>query len=200
MYKEREHRIIGIHWQSNDIKNIVLEAAHDVQSQPIAFDCQANCELRIQCDATPSWLEMGSRYRRKLKVRFLSPHHASVLASPILLIIIPPIDHWHASKDVINTRSDCWLNTIQRFRDLTQQIITCALFVNQAFETETRQILPIHTWLGRIGPDIIMCIFQDLGSVGAFGCHGLLHINEWTHGPNRCRYCSYNRSNWPHSI
>ena len=37
-------------------------------------------------------LEVRWRYRRKLKVRFLSPHHASVLARPIFLVSFPPID------------------------------------------------------------------------------------------------------------
>jgi len=53
---------------------------------------QGDCKALPQCDATSARLEVRCRYRRKLYVRFLSPQHASLLASPIFLVAFPPID------------------------------------------------------------------------------------------------------------
>jgi len=38
------------------------------------------------------------RYRRNLNVRFLRPHHALFLSSPIFIVILPPNGHGHADK------------------------------------------------------------------------------------------------------
>jgi hypothetical protein len=54
---------------------------------PISFGLEVNSWLYYQCDAIAARLYVRWRYRKKLKVRFLSPHQASIQASPILLVV-----------------------------------------------------------------------------------------------------------------
>jgi hypothetical protein len=53
---------------------------------------------------TARWAERWSK-RRKLKVRFLRPHQASFLSSPIFLVSFPPMDMVMQPK-TCSTRSD----------------------------------------------------------------------------------------------